>query len=332
MNLRALSVIDLPRPAPGNPAGDDIRARSVVDRLISQLKDQEQAGLILDSMHPVASINAASAQAATPNNLLYTAASEVADELFGGDDQSRRLVGRTMEQFLAGVQKRMHPAQWRAFEYNQKIARSKLKLRASNKDETQSIATVPIVFENHENPDYNHRAFLPIIVQDYRAREGLNWYNLRVLYLNVTTATEKARSKDGEEYYVCRLNPASDKRLDPLKAYEGVRIFLSYRSDNRAKVLSVYNKLALKQCFQLDPILQACERHLRAIGRYEELADDLNRVVKSNRQLAPGSRSPFRAEDVLALLAARGFHDLSFVDSHFDQCATITGQKPGPSA
>jgi ubiquinone/menaquinone biosynthesis C-methylase UbiE len=88
----------------------------------------------------------------------------------------------------------------------------------------------------------------------------------------------------------------------------------------------------LKQCFQLDPILEECERHLRAIGRYDELAADLHRVVKSNRQLAPGSLSRFRAESVFESLTARGFHGLSLVDSHFGQCATVTGRKPGPSA
>jgi ubiquinone/menaquinone biosynthesis C-methylase UbiE len=85
----------------------------------------------------------------------------------------------------------------------------------------------------------------------------------------------------------------------------------------------------LKQCFRLEPILEECGRHLRAIGRYDELAEDLDRVIMSNHQLAPGSLSPFRAESVLESLAARGFRDLSFIDSHFGQCATITGRKPG---
>ena len=85
----------------------------------------------------------------------------------------------------------------------------------------------------------------------------------------------------------------------------------------------------LKRCFQLGPILEECDRHLRVIGRYDELAEDLHNVVKSNRQLAPGSLSCFRADSVLELLTARGFHDLSLVDSHFGQCATVTGRKPG---
>lgn len=85
----------------------------------------------------------------------------------------------------------------------------------------------------------------------------------------------------------------------------------------------------LKRCFQLDPILEECDRHLHAIERYDELAEDLHRVVTSNHQLAPGSLSRFRAENVLESLTARGFRGLSFVDSHFGQCATITGQKPG---
>jgi ubiquinone/menaquinone biosynthesis C-methylase UbiE len=85
----------------------------------------------------------------------------------------------------------------------------------------------------------------------------------------------------------------------------------------------------LKRGFQLAPILNECKRHLRAIGRYDELAEDLHRVIKSNRQLAPGSLSRFRAESVLESLTHLGFHDLSLVDSHFGQCATVTGRKPG---
>src|SRR5262249_20100323 len=160
-----------------------------------------------------------------------------------GDGRRPRLVGRTMQQFLASAEKRMHPNQWEAFASDQRAARSKLKPRASGAGGKQSVATVPIVFETHENDDYNRRAFLPIVVEDYQGRQS-SWYNLRVLYLNVTTATDKVKGADGKEFYVCRLDPTSNARLEPLDAPKpGIRVFLSYRSDTRANVLKVYNRL-----------------------------------------------------------------------------------------
>lgn len=90
----------------------------------------------------------------------------------------------------------------------------------------------------------------------------------------------------------------------------------------------------LKKDFQLAPILAECESRLKQLGRYEELRGDLHRVVHSNETLAPGSRSPFRAEDVYRSLEQWGFTELSWADSHFRQCATVRGRKPlsaGPS-
>jgi hypothetical protein len=259
MNLKTLNVICLPLPDPKNPRWVDSRSQDVVRNLVRQFQEEEQAKRILDSMHATATINASSSKGAAPKDLYYTAASDVADDLFGADGQDgqgARLVGLTMQQFLRDVQKRMHPAQWRAFEQDQDAARSKLKLRASGKDEKQSIATVPIVFEHHENSYYNHRAFLPIIVDDYRPKDRrVNWFNLRVLYLNVTTATETAKTEDGEEYYICRLDPTSDARLPPLKRPDaGIRVFLSYRSDNRAKVKDVYERLLAMSPY-VDPFI-----------------------------------------------------------------------------
>jgi TIR domain len=247
LSLTTLSVIGLPRPDPQDPNWVDTNAQEIVDSLIARIREEERGRRILDSTHPVAAINAASAQLTTPSNLYYTAASEFADDVFGlqaEDGRGSRLVGRTLEQFYSGVEKRMHPAQWRAFKRDQQSARTKLKSWATGKAEKQSVASVPIVFENHENDDYNHRAFLPIIVQNYRPRDdGFDWYNLRVLYLNVTTATKKISRENGEEYYVCSLDPETDDRLEPLKPHEPIRIFLSYRRDNEAKVRAVYDWL-----------------------------------------------------------------------------------------
>jgi ubiquinone/menaquinone biosynthesis C-methylase UbiE len=129
----------------------------------------------------------------------------------------------------------------------------------------------------------------------------------------------------------------------PDAAFTGVSILLALFDmrapeqglDTAVRILQPGGTLVvteLKQCFQLDPILQECDRHLHGIGRYDELAEDLHRVVKSNRQLAPGSLSRFRAETVAESLAAHAFHDLSLVDSHFGQCATVTGRKPSRAA
>lgn len=280
MNLRILNVIGLPRPDPKNPKWVDAHPQETVESLIRGFQEEEQAGRILDSMHPVAAINAASSQVRTAKNLYYTAASDVANDLFGmelGDGLDRRLVGRTMEEFLSGVERRMHPAQWRAFDRDQKNARGKLGLRATGRGEKQSTASVPIVFENHENEWFNHRAFLPIIIQDYRPdSDGYNWYNLRVLYLNVTTATKKETGEDGEEYYVCELDPTSDARLEPLKATAkpGIRIFLSYRSNNRPRVEAFYNQLLAMKPYTdpfMDVSIQNGDNWPRVLG------DALNR-------------------------------------------------------
>ena len=105
-----------------------------------------------------------------------------------------------MDQFLDGLEKRMHPAQWNAFTRDQDIARRTL------------VARVPIVFETHENDDYNRRAFLPIVVQNYQPPEqGLNWANLRVLYLDVTTATEVVTSRRRRTILQMQARPLVDQ-------------------------------------------------------------------------------------------------------------------------
>jgi hypothetical protein len=227
LNLQGFEgrVIRLPRPESKEWA--DPQPQRTVDSLVRQFRHghEEQAGRILD-LNPWAVIHAATAKLTTPSNLYYTAASVAADEMFGVQfgDGFPRLVGCTMEQFLAGAQKRMHPAQWRAFERDQKKARSKLALWGHYRHDMPppSVGKVPIVFQYHENDAYNHRAFLPFVIEHYRPHDfGFRgWYSLRILYLNVTRATEKVKGKDGEEYYVCRLDPTGDSksRLEPLKA------------------------------------------------------------------------------------------------------------------
>lgn len=84
----------------------------------------------------------------------------------------------------------------------------------------------------------------------------------------------------------------------------------------------------LRRDFRLDPILEQCEHHLKRLGCYKELEADLRRVARSNRELAPGSRSHLRAENVFDRLARARFEELRLIDSHFGQCATVIGCKP----
>ena len=52
----------------------------------------------------------------------------------------------------------------------------------------------------------------------------------------MTTVTDKACLPNGDEYYVCRLDPTSDKTLEPLRAFAGIKAFLSYSRRNYEKV------------------------------------------------------------------------------------------------
>ena len=208
---------------------------TTVNTIVKQLKDAEKGNRHIDSMHAVATINAASRNTQEAKNLFYAGASKKAEELFGLklDGGRRRLVGYTMVQFLEGVKQRMHPAQWKAFERDQQHARSGLRPRATGPGGKLSVAGVPIVFHKHENPRFINRAYLPIIVQDYRSDDSEGeWYSLRVLYLDVTSATEMTE-ENGEKYYVCRVDPVSEDYLEPLpEPTNPVRIFVSYTTSD----------------------------------------------------------------------------------------------------
>jgi ubiquinone/menaquinone biosynthesis C-methylase UbiE len=87
-----------------------------------------------------------------------------------------------------------------------------------------------------------------------------------------------------------------------------------------------------KRSFDMQVILNRCVVRLRRMGKYDALATDMDRVVRANTTLDPTHRpsgSPMRIEDVWETLRATGFQDLSMRDSHYRQCATVVGTKPG---
>ncbi len=234
-NLVTKNVITLPLEHAETPQRDN-RTKDIISKLKNQILGQEKRRRILVCEHPLAAINGDNAGRELknhPERLLYTMASERANELFFGAGVD--LVGRRLNEFYRELAKRMHPAQYRAFMADQKGALEKLQATGSNKE--QAVASIPIVL--------NDRAYLPIIVQDHRPKdEGLDWFNLRVLYLDVTTVTHR-KVINGEEVYVCTLDPRSNAGtpLEPLKPFHPIRIFLSYRSDRRDKVKAIYERL-----------------------------------------------------------------------------------------
>jgi ubiquinone/menaquinone biosynthesis C-methylase UbiE len=156
--------------------------------------------------------------------------------------------------------------------------------------------------------------------------------------LNRLRRKVRFEDNDGNLLTVLEAN-AEHLPMIPDKSQAGVSLLLSLfdMTDPMAglqtaiRILRPGGKIVvteLKKTFHLDPILSACKEHLLAIGRYEELKEDLNRVVTSNQQLAPGTRSNLRAEDVFNALMASGFEDLTLKDSHFGECSTITGTAP----
>jgi hypothetical protein len=64
----------------------------------------------------------------------------------------------------------------------------------------QANATVPFVFQQHQNQKYQGHAFLPIIIRYYFNRLT-NVLRLKVLYIDVTSATKL----NERGYYTCAL-------------------------------------------------------------------------------------------------------------------------------
>lgn len=240
--MRDFTVLTLPTTA-GDTAEPAARARTeaIIDKIAKQLEAAGHWNIALDSLHPMAAIHASSRNTSDSSSLLYTAASDDANIVFGAE---KRLVGRTMPEFMDFVKARMHPVQWKEFERDQNGARRKLAGRMTATDSKAAAARVPIVFEDHDGAEHNLKAYLPIIVQDYSSTQRFDtpWYNLRVLYLNVTTATRKVKNADGDEYYVCDVDPTANVLLEPLP--RPINVFLSYSSPDRDAVKPVYEILS----------------------------------------------------------------------------------------
>ena len=86
-----------------------------------------------------------------------------------------------------------------------------------------------------------------------------------------------------------------------------------------------------KKNFQIDDVLQDCQKDLIKQSVYDELKEDWKRVTTANQVLDPlaNPNTPrLFAEDIQEKLHTLGFTDIQLKDSHGGNCATIWGKSP----
>jgi len=236
-----------------------------IEELVNVIRAVEKEYRPLEWPHPIALINVRYRETVSTQDLIYTAASKGAEELFGGDDN--RLVGLTMKEFFHVAKRRMPPAQFAAFRANQRQVRKDIQGRMTNTSNTLARALIPMYFDQHPVAKYNDRAYLPVILEDHTP-ENKDWYNMRVLYLDVTSVSQKATNSRGEEYYYCALDVNGEAKLPPLQPTSPRRVFLSYTRPDRDMVKQVFT--ALKELFprEVEPWMDL--EDLYAVSNYPE--------------------------------------------------------------
>lgn len=83
-----------------------------------------------------------------------------------------------------------------------------------------------------------------------------------------------------------------------------------------------------KRSFNLQAVLDLAEKSLRQNGMYEELEEDLKRVVRVNRAFDPTLESSLFVEDIRNILREAGFLEMRTEESHQGNCLTVWAKKP----
>lgn len=83
-----------------------------------------------------------------------------------------------------------------------------------------------------------------------------------------------------------------------------------------------------KRSFDLQAVLDLAGISLRQNGMYEELEEDLKRVVRVNRAIDPSLRSSLFVEDIRKILREVGLLEMWTEESHQGNCLTVCAKKP----
>jgi hypothetical protein len=250
MIIHDLARIEIPPPdAPDDPG--------LVEELVKLIRASERESSRVESHHPIALVHyhkVRSDAQVNADEMHYIAASEKATELFGikadnGDEH--HLVGHTLKEFLDNLQYRMPAQHYDVFRGSQDAATTTWSNRIRTNVVLPPSVDVPIVFDRHWNPAYVGRAYLPVIVSEFRS-EDKAWCNLKVLYLEVTAHTEgKATQPEpapesdptDTRYFICSL--ANDNRIafvPPLEP-KPIGVFFSYNSADHVRVEQLRERL-----------------------------------------------------------------------------------------
>jgi ubiquinone/menaquinone biosynthesis C-methylase UbiE len=149
---------------------------------------------------------------------------------------------------------------------------------------------------------------------------------------------DKVTDGDGGELHVLEQNAQALSQL-PDGSFDGATVLLAFYDMTQpvqalrevVRLLRPGGTLVVtepRRTFRLQPLLDYGVAMLRAEGVYDELKADWDRIHHANQVLDPAKReASLRAEDIAELLADDGFTDVTLVDSHLGQCATVRGTK-----
>ncbi|ARN80029.1 hypothetical protein [Methylocystis bryophila] len=186
-------VVEIPE-VPGKD--DDIAAtvRTIKDRIKDAVIDKQW-----NYLYPNATIDL---KLGDPAASKYIEGSPQIEAFF----EMKRVKGKLLNDVIQHLTMKMPDYQRRPFMEEQNSLIGSLILSMGNVSDVEyPYATIPIVFEKHSK--LAGRAFLPIIVR-YQFSPATNVLRLRVVYLDVTTATTMDSAK---HYFTCTLK--CDKQL-----------------------------------------------------------------------------------------------------------------------
>jgi len=193
-DLKDNRVVDIPEQEETKPELAAIKIRTIRERILASTQENQW-----DYLYPGATIDMKIGDLSEAGSK-FTEASRELETLF----EFKGIIGKELSPVIKHLLEKMPSCQRQPFIEEQGSLIGKLLVPGFGVHDAH--ATVPIVFQMHQK--YKGRAFLPIIVR-YNFNKLTNVLRLRVLYVDVTSATQL---DDEKGYYICALT--GDRGID----------------------------------------------------------------------------------------------------------------------